>query len=333
MPVSTKFNADTTDDFHYSMVFDDALKSLHVTGSVLLRENYEPPWGVAVPGSHDLSTLLETNKGVQIVAFHLVEFGHCVIETDGGEAHHLKAGEIAVCFGGQPHLLSQGKPKKTQNIESLLKGGPNLQKADPTSASDQTALLCGVFLLSHIELNPLISALPAVMRTSLSNTGSFNNLSGVARLMAEEIDRNAMGSNYVVERLLEILCAEVIRSYVESFSSHKPGWFKGIKDPIIGKALAAIHGHPGADWSVQKLASGVAMSPSRFAARFTESIGDSPMSYVTKWRINVACRSLANNKNSIDRVAETAGYDSPAAFSRAFKKHMGVSPTVWKAQN
>jgi len=332
MLVSTVDNADTTFHSLESDVLDDALRSLHISGSVLLREVYEPPWAVAVPDSSDLATLLNTGKSILVVAFHLVEFGHCEIVTDGGETQHLKAGEMVICFGGTSHQLSQGGPAKVQAIESLLAGGPNVQRAAPSVSSDGTSLLCGAFLLSHTKLNPLFAALPPVMRANFSRAGEFNNLSGVARLMAEEIDQRSPGGGYVVERLLEILCAEAVRSHLETVSPDKTNWFRGIKDPVIGKAVAAIHAHPGENWSVQRLADRVAMSPSRFAARFSESIGDSPMSYITKWRMSLACRALAEGNQSVDQLAETVGYESPAAFSRTFKKHVGVSPAVWKTQ-
>jgi len=313
-------------------VLDDALRSLRIGGSLLLREIYGVPWALAVPDSSDLATLLDASKGVRMVAFHLVEFGHCMIETNSGQAHHLKAGEMAICFSGEAHRLSQGGSAEVQPIESLLAGGPNMQRPDAGSVSDQTDLLCGVFLLSHTEFNPLYSALPSVMHASLSRAGELNNLSGVARLMAEEIDRRSLGGGYVVERLLEVLCAETIRSHVENVSQDETSWLRGIKDPIIGKALAAFHERPGDNWSVKCLADRVAMSPSRFAARFTESLGDSPMSYVTKWRMSLACRDLTTSKRSVDKVAENVGYENSAAFSRAFRKHVGASPAAWRAK-
>ncbi len=317
MPISTDYYADTTDNSENIDVFDDALRSLRISGSLLLREIYAPPWAIAVPYSNDLAAILDSGKGVHVVAFHLVEFGHCMLETYDGETHHLKAGEMAICFGGNAHRLSQGTPAGAQPIESLLAGGPNIRRSDTIASSEQTALLCGVFLLSHSEFNPLVSALPAVVQATLSRPGELNNLSGVARLMAEEIDRQSLGSGYVVGRLLEVLCAEAIRSYVENMPPDEKGWFRGIKDPIVGKAVAAIHVRPGDDWSVQRMADRVSMSPSRFAARFTESLGDSPMSYVTKWRMSLACRELAVGNRPVDR---------------AFKKHVGLSPAAWRAK-
>jgi len=332
MPISIDIDADTTDISQNTDVLEDALKSLRISGSILLRERYASPWAVDVPDSGSLATLLQTDKSVQVVAFHLVEFGHCLIKPTKGESHHLKAGEMLVCFGGEAHQLSQGEAINVQSIETLLAGRQNHQRPDSSQATEQTALLCGAFQLAHTEFNPLFSALPPLMHVNLARAGAFNNLAGVSGLMAEEIDRRTLGSGYVIERLLEVLCAEAVRSYVENLTQEEASWFRGITDPKVGKALAIIHHRPGDDWSVHRLAEQVSMSPSRFAARFSESVGDTPMAYLTKWRINLACRELTSNKYSVNQVAESVGYESPAAFSRAFKKHMGETPVAWRTR-
>lgn len=332
MPKTTKKFADTTNIDVISGVVDDALRSLRIGGTLLLREAYAPPWSISIPDAQSLAELLGVKPDVHVVAFHLVEFGHCEIKPEGADEVLLTAGEMVICFGSNAHRLSQGKPTQTQSVETLLAGGPNLNRPDARGLTAGTSLLCGVFLLQHTAFNPLFAALPPLMRATLSRPGELHNLSGVARLMAAELDRKAFGGGYVVERLLEVLCAEAIRAHIEAVSAQDPSWFRAIKDPVIGQAIAAIHLHPGENWSVQRLANVVAMSPSRFAARFSESIGDSPMAYVAKWRMNVACRQLASTQQSIDQVASHVGYESLAAFSRAFKKHAGVSPAIWRGR-
>jgi AraC-like DNA-binding protein len=324
--------ADTTAVTGMNDVVDDALTSLHISGSVLLREAYSPPWAITVPGADKLAALLDVKAGARVVAFHLVEFGHCAIEPEGGENVLLKAGEMAVCFGGEAHRISQGKAPRAQPLETLLAGGKNAQRPPATGLASGTSLLCGVFLLHHTAFNPLFTALPRLMHTTLSRSGALHNLSGVARLMAEEIDRKSLGGRYVVERLLEVLCAEAVRAHIETAPYQNASWFQGIKDPVVGRAIAAIHEHPGKGWSVQRLARVVAMSPSRFAARFAESLGDSPMAYITKWRINVACRQLVTSQQGIDQIAASVGYESSAAFNRAFKKHVGLPPAAWRTR-
>lgn len=329
---TTKNNAETTVNEALSSLVDTTLSALRINGSLLLRETYASPWSIAIPTTKQLAKLLEINPNVCVVAFHLVEFGHCTVKPEGGEEVRLKAGEMFICFGGDAHRLSQGKKSKDQPIEQLLVGGPNIQSPHSTAGVEDTSLLCGVFMLHHTSFNPLFTALPPVVHTSLSRPGEMHNLSGVARLLAEEIDRNTLGGGYVIERLLEILCAEVIRAYIEALPRQEVSWFQGIKDPTIGRAIALFHKQPGTAWSVQQLANEVAMSPSRFAARFAASLGDSPMAYISKWRMNLACHALINTQQRVEQIASDVGYENQAAFSRAFKKHIGVSPAVWRTR-
>ncbi len=332
MAKTTDNIADTTNLCGLSSLIDDAMRSLRITGSLLLRESYASPWSIAIPEAGILSTMLKADSNLSVVAFHLVEFGHCTLECDDDTSIVIKAGEMVICFGGEAHRLVHGKPNQIQKIETLLAGGPNIQRPDINIGTEGASLLCGVFLLQHTMLNPLFNALPSVMHTKLSRSGELHNLSGVSRLMAEEIDREPGVSSYVVERLLEVLCAEAVRAHIELVPHHETNWLRGIKDPVINQAIAAIHSRPGENWSIQRMAADLAMSPSRFAARFSESVGDSPMAYTTKWRMNLACRALINSKLSIDQIASNVGYESQTAFSRAFKKHVGISPASWRNQ-
>lgn len=324
--------AESTDFGLFSDVIDDVLRSLRISGSLLLRENYAPPWSIAIPHADRLAALLEVDAGVLVVAFHLVEFGHCEIKTKNGDVFLLTAGEMAICFGGDAHQLTQGKPSAIQSIEALLTGGPNLQRLDNKERNAGTVLLCGAFLLRDIAFNPLLAALPPILRATLSRPGAFHNLAGIARLIAEEIDRKPLVGGYIIERLLEVLCAEAVRAHVEVAPRDSIGWFRAINDPIVGRAIAAIHARPAADWSVPRLAAHVTMSPSRFTARFSEALGESPMAYVLQWRMNIACRQLSNTRQGIAQIADNVGYDSLAAFSRAFKKRVGESPAAWRAR-
>ncbi len=311
---------------------DDTLRSLRIRGSVLLRETYAAPWAIAIPDALALAHLLDVPRDTRVVAFHLVEFGHCEIHPEGGDRILLTAGEMALCVGGGGHRIAAGRGAKAQEIADLIAGKPNIQRPDASGRPASTSLLCGAFLLHQLEFNPLLAALPPVMISNLSRTGELHNLSGVARLLAEEVDRSRSGNGYVAERLLEVLCAETLRAQAESGSRQDAGWFRALKDPVVGKAIAAIHARPGEDWSVPRLAKEVAMSPSRFAARFSDCLGDSPMAYVARWRMSIACRRLSSTRIGIDRVAGDLGYESVAAFNRAFKKLVGMPPAAWRTR-
>jgi AraC-like DNA-binding protein len=320
--------AETTDISEESSVIDDALLALRIRGSCLLRETYATPWAIAIPDGKGLAQLLGLKQEASVIAFHLIEFGHCELRPEGHAPLSLRAGELAICFGGTAHRIAAGRSAGTQAIAGLLSGQPNRRRPQAQEESATTMLLCGVFLLQHTALNPLLGAVPSVLLANLSRAGELHNLSGVARLLAEEIDRRGTRGGYVAERLLEVLCAQAIRAHAEA--PERAGWFRGLKDPVVGRAIAAIHANPGRDWSVALLAQRVSMSPSRFAARFSEATGESPMAYATKWRMNLACRRIDASRAGIEQIAAEVGYESVAAFNRAFKRHLGVPPAAWR---
>lgn len=330
MRKTTEYFAETTDIDSNNDVLSDTLRSMRIGGSLLLREKYAPPWAVAIPDADKLGALLKIKDGVRVVAFHLVERGHCEIKLQCGDKVIVEAGEMVICFSGSAHRISQGSIQQAMPVETLMAGGGNVFRPAEKNLARSTSLLCGIFLLHDTHLNPLFAALPPLLHTSVSRASGFHNLSGVANMMSQEIERKSFGGGYVVERLLEVLCAEAVRSHFEKITHKEACWFNGIKDPIVGHAIKMIHSQPGESWSVGRLAQGVAMSPSRFAARFTAALGESPMAYVAKWRMNVASRLLNATQQGIGQIAANVGYENLAAFNRAFKRHTGMPPAAWR---
>jgi AraC-like DNA-binding protein len=331
MPKKTDLFANTTVLSTRTDVLDEALRALDISGSLLLRENYSAPWGITIPKADALGQLLHVRNDMHVVAFHLVEFGHCEIQVNGSRSVLLTAGDIVICFGNAAHTIGLGHVAKAQPVANLLNGAPNACDPAVTGKSISTSLICGVFQFFAHDLNPLISALPPLLHLHMSKSGELHNLSGVARLLTEEIRRSVAGSSYITERLLEVLCAESVRAHFES-AAQPVGWFRGLKDPTVGRAMANIHATPGAEWTVSSIAGQVAMSPSRLAAKFVESMGISPMAYVAQCRMNLACQKLASSRISVEQVANDVGYESAAAFNRAFKKHLGYSPAAWRVK-
>lgn len=330
MTESTVSFAKATASAAVSGAFDDALRALSIAGSLLLRERYVAPWAVTVPSSTELCKVLGLPPRTRAVAFHMVEYGRCDVTTGGEERVSLSAGEMAICFGGEAHQIGIGERSMPMRVADLLWGATNTRQPEATGRSADAALTCGVFLLHNAQFNPLIEALPSVVMTSLTRSGELHNFSGVARLLHHELDRPTGGSAYVIERLLEVLCAEALRAHTESSQGGEHGWFRGIRDPVVGRVLAGIHARPGESWTVDRMAAEVAISPSRFAARFSESVGTSPMGYLARWRMNIACRRLSSTQDPVERIAQEVGYESPAAFNRAFKKHLGLPPATWR---
>lgn len=332
MPKTIQSFAETTNITHQNDCLSDVLKSMRISGTLLFRETYGAPWAVAVPHGERLATLLKVRAGVRVVAFHFVERGHMEITLQRGRKTIVEAGEMAICFSGTAHQISQGSNPRVVSVETLLTGGGNEFRPSEKSGARSTLLMCGVFLLDDTHLNPLFAALPPLLHASVSQLSEFHNLSGVAGLMAQELNQRSVGSGYVIARLLELLCAEAVRSHIATVPQQAVGWLRGLTDPVVGRAIAMIHARPSENWSVRRLAEGVAMSPSRFAARFTGALGESPMAYVGKWRMNVAGRLLDATQRGISDIATDVGYESLAAFNRAFKKRVGVPPGAWRTR-
>lgn len=317
-----------------SLVPGDALSqilsSIGISGSLLLQEEYCSPWAVSVPHFKQLNTLLNTTDDIRVVTFHLVERGYIHIKFDNGDVQMVEAGEMVVCFSGLGHTLYQGSSQKLMPFQDIMAGMENIFKPDAEKKQLSTSLVCGVFLLHDTLLNPLLAALPHLLKLSVVNANDFPRLNGVINLMVQEFKYQSAGNQFVMERYLEILCAETIRAYLDSLPQQATGWLAALKDPIIGRTIEIIHAQPGHPWTVKKLASEVAISPSRLAARFVATAGEPPKAYLTKWRIFIACRQLKDQRKNIADIAHEVGYENLASFNRAFKRHIGRPPASWR---
>jgi len=327
---TTLNNAETTELENNKCVLSDVLKSMRISGSMLINEEYVPPWGVAIPDAVKLRTLLKLGAETQVVAFHYVKRGFIEVIPEVGESIMVEAGEMAICFGGIAHHISQNLDMQVIPVESILTGGNNPFAPNEKNIARSTSVMCGVFMMQNLELNPLFNSLPKILHVSATTSGTYNKLMYILNWMGQEVEQKTK-CTFVIERLLELLCAEIMRAHLENATTDSD-WFCAVNDPVIGRALSMIHAHPGDVWSVNRLADGVAMSPSRFAARFTTALGDSPMAYVTKWRMNVAGRLLRDSQQRIEEIATTVGYENVAAFSRTFKRHLGIPPAAWRSR-
>lgn len=314
----------------YSMIDVDllssALSALRVSGNLVLRHTYAPPWAIEVPSSDALSRLIGAEGEVRTIAFHVVERGELELETVD-ERVSLGPGELIACFGGLAHRLRRGRGARSIPIEAILSG-----RASPPTGDDKpqsTRLLCGVFVLRDPSLNPLLAALPPLVQASLDE----GELELVGRILHRELREPRNGSAFLIDRTLEMLCAGLLRRYAAEVRDDMVGLFRAMKDPAICHAMEEIHRSPGAPWSVETLARRVGLSRSRFSARFSELVGEAPMTYVTRWRMNVAARMLRASDLSVAEVATAVGYESVPSFSRIFKKTIGLPPALSRAAN
>ncbi len=302
----------------------DALAAMRVSGTLLLNECYEPPWGLSLPAGERLAAMFGVPGGTRVVAFHMVVRGAFDLALDD-EVTPVVAGEVAICFGGGEHTMAQGAPRRVVSLEEHLAGRSSIVAADGA-----TELVCGVFLLRDTRLNPLYRALPPLAVAKATDRSS--SLAPVMHLLVEETRHRGSGSAFMSERIVEMLLAEVVRAQLAGAPASGAGWFSALRDERIARVLDAVHGAPGQAWTVEQMAQLAGLSRARFAGRFGETVGESPMRYLARWRMNLATRLLREGSEAVSEVAYGLGYESLAAFSRAFKREVGVSPARWRGE-
>lgn len=307
-----------------SNALSDVLASLKVSGQVLLVDEYQPPWGIDIPAGHQIAEALGMPANTKVVPFHIVRRGSFELHAPDQEPMIIRTGEVAICTGSDQHRMIQGHPTRVVPFGELLSTGMNPVTASGMGGS--TELVCGVFVWRNTELNPLVEALPRIVHTDVSGRDGGKTMELLTQLLVGELRMTRAGCDYMASRFVELLCAESIRQYLDQHEHDHPGWFRAMCDPKIGPALNAIHAAPDSTLSVTSLASGVNMSGSRFAARFREVLGESVMSYATRWRMNIAGRLLTETKLNVEQIAQQVGYESAASFSRAFSRSYGRSP-------
>jgi AraC-like DNA-binding protein len=260
--------------------------------------------------------------------FHVVTAGRCWLEVEGGERRLLQLGDLALVPHGEGHrLVSQpGVPcaelmeiprdQVSDHYEVIRLGG----------GGAGTSLVCGTVHFDHPAAHQLISLLPRVISVEAWSSPETEWIASSLRFLTAEARAPRIGGETVITRLADILVIQAIRSWIEQDPAAQTGWLGALRDPHIGRAIALIHRHPARAWTVASLAAEIAMSRSAFAARFAQLVGEPPMHYVTRWRMHAAVTSLREGDATIGELALCLGYQSEAAFSRAFKRVFGIPP-------
>lgn len=307
-------------------LMSDALKLMRITGSLLLVESYVPPWGVSIPDETTLRGLLNVDNDTRVLAFHFVHQGCFTLNVGTSAPGSIREGDVLVGFGGQAHTISQGNLSLFTPLASHL----SLMRTAPPPPNSTTSLICGVFLMQDTHLNPLFAGLPPFLHLRRSSIQSTNAGSAIPDLLVHETNHSTYGADYAIQRLLELLCLDVLRGYIGTNTELPQGWLRGIHDPLLAKALFQFHRVPHETWSVSRLAQEANLSPSRFAARFADNFGESCMIYVTKWRLNMARGMLRTTDKNVEEIAYQVGYNNLPAFARVFRRYFGISPAAWR---
>ncbi len=314
-------------------VLSDVLRAVRLTGAVYFDFELSSPWVREAPPARDLAGVVM--PGAQrVVEYHLIARGTCWGQAVGETPIALGEGDVIVFPRGDAHVLSSAP-----GMREL----PDVAAFPPHSArlpvfhemggggADRARIICCFLGCDERPYNPLLAALPPVIHVSAEDRQSPARWLGSLMSTAATESRSARpGGENVLARLSELMFVETIRQHLGRLPSAETGWLAGLRDPIVGHALSALHAEPASAWTVEELARVVAVSRSVLAERFTAIVGQPPMQYLSLWRMQLASRLLIEGRHMAD-VASSVGYESEAAFSRAFKKLVGQSPGTWRA--
>lgn len=298
------------------------LRSLGLQGSVFCRAELSEPWGMTLDAQ-------------DYAHFHVLEQGSAWLRLKGEKApRQLSQGDLAVIPHGDGHALTDSPSTPTVPLDSLVKRpgpGRHYDVIQFGGGGVSALLVCGAFRFGPSDRHPLIAALPQtiVVRGSAGRPAAW--LEPLLGFLSDEARTNDPGAEAVISRLTDVIFVQAVRTWMESHPRSHSGWLGALRDPQIGRALALVHRHPERAWTVATLAAEVGMSRSPFAARFGSLVGEGPLSYLRRWRLQLAGDLLVREPfAAVAEVAARVGYLSEAALSRAFRREWGISPTAYR---
>jgi AraC-like DNA-binding protein len=310
----------------------DLLKTVRLTGAVFFEIAAEGPWAVASP-ARELMLPRILPGADHLIAYHVVTAGQCFGTAAGGEPVALKAGDVIVFSNAQAHIMSSSRGMQAdppvRDVLEVAAAGQQPFCINYGNGQHSTRLVCGYLACDAAPFNPLLDNLPPVLTASGDGDGK-GWISQFINLAVAETSTKHAGSETVLTRLSEVMFINVVRDYLQRLPREKTGWLAGLRDPFVGKALGMLHDRPAFAWTIDDLAKQTGLSRSVLAERFTELLGIPPMHYLAKWRMQIACEMLTGSNANMANIAARVGYVSEAAFSRAFKKLVGQTPSAWR---
>jgi AraC-like DNA-binding protein len=308
----------------------DVLRAVRLTGAVFFDVRASEPWvAQSPPGGSIVGGIFPGAD--HLMFYHVVTQGGCWGGPLDEPPVHLSAGDVILFPHGDAHAMSSAPGMRHEPNMALFRPPTDeqlpfvLSVGDPQP--DPARLVCGFLGCDAYPFNPLLAALPRVIRVSDRAGGAIG---AFVRFAMDESKDRRIGGECVLSRLSELMFVDVVRRYLESLPADRTDWLSALRDPFVGRALAALHRSPAREWTLESLAREVGLSRSALAERFTEFAGQPPMQYLTNWRMQLAANHLRSGTESVADVAERVGYRSESAFSRAFKKAVGAPPSQWR---
>ena len=309
----------------------DVLRVIRLKGGVFLHAEFTAPWCIVSQlTGEDFGRRLQGAE--HLVLYHYVVEGHLRAQIPNREPVAIEAGEVLILPYNDRHLLGSHLELPPVPAKQVVRVPPDggLAVIRHGGGGEKTRVVCGYLGCDRTHGNPLTSALPPIVRFDARKGSVAALMKSSLEFAADEIAARRAGSEAVLAKRSELLFVEALRRYVERLPDQQTGWLAGLKDPFVSRALSLLHGRVAQQWTVGDLGRDIGLSRSALADRFTRLIGEPPMRYLARWRLQLAAHHLRSGDMPLARIAEQVGYESGAAFNRAFKRSFGVPPATWR---
>ncbi|HUK25099.1 MAG TPA: AraC family transcriptional regulator [Terriglobales bacterium] len=314
-------------------VLSEVLKVVKLQGALFYNGEFSSPWSVRAASSSGLARYFAPGAG-HVIIYHLVTQGHASVWLDKGEHLSLSAGDLVMIPHGDPHVMENGPPTQTlddsEHLAEILAQGLKLWRIG--GGGEVTRVVCGYMACEPGLSQVFLSGLPPVFKVSIRNDPSGHWLENSIRFSVEQADSLRAGAEAVLAKLSEVLFVETLRTYITQLPPEQTGWLAGARDSEVGKILALMHRHPARPWTLASLAKEAGISRSVLAERFRHYLNEPPMAYLTRWRLQLGAQMLASTSYSVAQIADEVGYESEAAFNRAFKREFAAPPARFRAK-
>ena len=309
----------------------DVLRLVRLTGAVFLDAEFTAPWCIGEPAGVEMC-VEHMPEAQHVVIYHLVTQGACEVALASETPRSAQANDLIIIPGGEPHSLGCDlSGPRVDGARLVIQRSPDeAPQVRYGGGGAVTRIVCGYLACDSSLFNTILAALPRLMIVNFRDGPGGQWLTHSLQFSLAEYAAPKAGAGTVLAKLSELMFVEAVRRYIESLPPEQQGWLAGLRDRFVGKALALMHSNPARAWTVDELASCVGLSRSAFAEHFTRLIGQPPMQYLTRWRLQLAADFLHSSQRPIAAIAAEVGYESEAAFSRAFKREFGAAPAGWR---
>jgi len=315
-------------------VLSEVLRVVKLQGAVFYNGEFSSPWSLCSPASRAVAPYLAPGAE-HVIIYHLLTQGHASARLFEGERIALDAGDLVIFPHGDPHIIENGPATKTvdlaKELARLVAQGLKLSRFG--GGGEVTKFICGFMACEPRLSQVFLSGLPPVFKVSIRNDASGRWLENSINFSVNEADASRAGGEAVLAKLSEVLFVETLRTYIAHLPPEQTGWLAGARDSEVGRSLALMHRNPAQPWTIASLAKEAGVSRSVLAERFRHFLNEPPMAYLTRWRLQLGAQMLVSTSYSVAQIASEVGYESEAAFNRAFKRQFQSPPARFRSES